>query len=114
MKRSGWFLIMMIIILLQACDNFEPEHETPSIDKEKMAQISADLHIIEAYLQNSPAVTRDSLKSLLYYQLYAIHDLDSTELFENQKLYYQNPSEVEALYGRVLEILEEREKDLEY
>lgn len=113
MKRNGWFLIMMIIFL-QACDDFEPKHEAPSIDKEKMAQISADLHIIEAYLQNSPATTRDSLKSLLYYQLYEIHDLDSTELFENQKLYYQNPSEIEALYGRVLEILEEREKELDY
>lgn len=111
--RNSWFLILMVIFI-QACDKFEPARQTPTIDKEKMAQISADLHIIEAYLQNSPATTRDSIKSLMHYQLYEIHEIDSTELFENQQLYYQNPSEVEALYGRVLEILEEREKKLTY
>lgn len=111
MKRYAWFLIL-VIIFLQACNSFEAEQETPTIDREKMAQISADLHIIEAHLQNAPAKQRDSIRSILYYQMYKIHEVDSTELFENQQIYYQNPKEVEAMYGRVLEILNEKEKEL--
>ena len=78
-----------------------------------MAQISADLHIIESHLQNSPAKQRDSIRSILYYQLYEIHKLDSTELFENQLIYYKNPKEIEKIYGRVLEILGEKEEKLD-
>lgn len=92
----------------------EPEHNTPTINQEKMAQIATDLHIIEAHLQNSPAKLRDSIRSLMYFQLYKIHEVDSTELIENQKMYYQNPKAVEKLYGRVLEILNEKEKNLDY
>ena len=44
--------------------------------------------------------------------MYEIHDIDSTELLENQKIYYQKPKEVEAMYGRILEILNEKEKNL--
>lgn len=113
MKRYSWFLILSII-LLQACNSFEPKHETPTIDREKMAQITADLHIIEAHLQNSVAKERDSIRNTLYYQMYKIHDVDSTELFENQQIYYKNPKEVEVMYGRVLEILNEKEKNLDF
>lgn len=112
MKRYAWFLIL-VTIFFSACHNSENTLQEPTINKEKMAQIAADLHIIEAHLQNSPAKQRDSIKSLLYYQMYKIHKVDSTELFENQQIYYQKPKEIEAMYGRVLEILDEKEKNLD-
>lgn len=113
MKRYTWFLIFIIICLV-ACNNSETQQAVPTIEEEKMVQITADLHIIEAHLQNSPAKQRDSIKSVLYYQMYKIHKIDSIELLENQKIYYQQPKKVEAMYGRVLEILNEKEKNLNF
>ncbi|MGB1121803.1 MAG: DUF4296 domain-containing protein [Saprospiraceae bacterium] len=112
MKRYAWFLILTIIFF-SACNNSGKLLEEPTIDQEKMAQIATDLHIIEAHLQNAPAKQRDSIKSLLYHQVYKIHNIDSTELLQNQKIYYQQPEMVEAIYGRILELLDEKEKKLD-
>lgn len=112
MKGITWVFVITLIFFY-ACSNSGNDIGTPKIDREKMAQISADLHIIESHLQNSPAKQRDSIRSTLYYQLYKIHEVDSTELFENQQIYYQKPKEVEKMYGRVLEILGEKEEKLD-
>lgn len=108
MKRNA-LIFVSIIIFISACSQFSSK-ETPTINREKMAHIAADLHIIESHIQNSQAKKRDSIRSVLYHQFYKIHEIDSIKLYDNQMIYYQNPKDIEEMYGRVLEILEEREK----
>lgn len=110
--KSIWLVLISIMIFGVACNNYAPKHEKPTIPQEEMANIAADIHIIEAHAQNIPAKDRDSVKSIMYDQLFKIHKIEPDFFYENQQLYYKNPDAVEKLYIRVSEVLDEREKSL--
>lgn len=92
------------------CDNYAPKQGTPTINTSKMSDIVADVHIIEAYIQNVDAKKRDSVKTVLYRELFEIHKIDTAEFYKNQRIYYNNPEAVEKLYEAVLKNLEEKDK----
>lgn len=102
--------ILMIFVLTMttfiACDGYKPNYAAPTINQEKMAAIMSDLHILEAHLQNVEAAQRDSIKNLMYDQLFRIHQIDTTEFYRNQKIYFSHSETVEPLYEKVLENIE--------
>ncbi|NJN78963.1 MAG: DUF4296 domain-containing protein [Saprospiraceae bacterium] len=110
--KSNWWILTIIILFGFGCDNYMPKHSEPTIDKEKMAKMVTDVHIIEAYVQNVNAAERDSVKAVLYNELFEIYEIDTTEFYKNQRSYYNNPEVVEDLYKTVLENLEENDKGL--
>jgi hypothetical protein len=109
------FLIQLFLmtIVFVACDNYKPNYAEPTIEKEKMAKILKDVHVIEAHLQNIEAATRDSIRNMLYDQLFKIHNTDTTEFYRNHKIYFSHSELVEPLYDDVLLNIEEEMKSLE-
>lgn len=94
------------------CDDYAPKHEKPTIAEKKMAEMVADVHLIEAYVQNVKAEERDSVKSVLYHELFEMYAIDTAEFYKNQRLYYEDPAKIETLYKAVLEKLDETDKGL--
>lgn len=115
--KLGKTNILMVFILMTlgfvACSDYKPNYAEPTIEEDKMALIMADLHILEAYLQNTDPSKRDSIKSLLYDQLFKIHQLDSTTFYKNHKIYFSNSKTIEPLYEKVLEQIEVEAKKIE-
>jgi hypothetical protein len=110
--KSIWCILIILMVFGFGCNNYKPKYETPTIEKTKMADMVADVHIIESYIQNIDAKQRDSIKTVLYRELFEIHNIDTTEFYKNQQQYYTNPALVEDLYKDVLEKLNEKEKDV--
>lgn len=110
--KSIWRILTILIAFGFGCSNYAPEHGKSTIDEKKMAEMVADIHIIEAYIQNVQATERDSVKTILYHELFKIYAVDTAVFYENQRLYYENPAKVETLYKAVLEKLDETDKDL--
>ncbi|MFT5832644.1 MAG: hypothetical protein ACI97N_000257 [Cognaticolwellia sp.] len=108
--KSIWGVLTILIVFSFSCDDYKPKHGIPTIDEETMAKMVSDIHIIEAYAQNVKATERDSVKSVFYQALFKVYDIDTTEFYKNQRLYYENPVATEKLYEDVLKILDEKNK----
>jgi hypothetical protein len=50
------------------------------------------------------------VKSVFYQALFKVYDIDTTEFYKNQRLYYENPVATEKLYEDDLKILDEKNK----
>lgn len=105
--------LLLLMIVFVACDNYKPNYAEPTIEKERMAKILTDVHLIEAHLQNIEAATRDSIRNMLYNQLFKIHKTDTTEFYSNHKIYFSHSDLIEPLYDDVLLNIEEDVKSLE-
>jgi hypothetical protein len=110
--KSIWCILGTLMVFGCGCDDYAPKHGTPTIEQSKMADMITDVHIIESYIQNIDAKKRDSVKTILYHELFEIYEIDTTEFYKNQRSYYENPMAVEGLYKDVLEKLNEKEKEI--
>jgi hypothetical protein len=107
--KSIWWILILLMVFGFGCDNYAPKQGKPTIEEAKMAEMVTDVHIIEAYLQNVGAKQRDSVKTVLYQELFDIYKIDTTEFYKNQRIYYNNPEAVEKLYEEVLNNLAEKD-----
>jgi hypothetical protein len=105
-KAKVLMIFVLTISIFIACDNYKPNYAEPTVNQEKMAAMMVDLHILEAYLQNVEAAKRDSIKSTLYDQLFKTHQVNATEFYKNQKIYFSHSETIEPLYDKVLEKIE--------
>jgi hypothetical protein len=53
------------------------------------------------------------VKAVLYNELFEMYAIDTAVFYENQRLYYENPTAVENLYEDVLQILEDKGQEIE-
>jgi|AntRauTorckE5430_2_1112549.scaffolds.fasta_scaffold05170_2 hypothetical protein len=111
--KSIYCVLTILIVFGLGCDDYAPKYEEPTIDEKKMAEMVANVHIIEAYAQNVKATERDSVKAVLYNELFEMYAIDTAVFYENQRLYYENPTAVENLYEDVLQILEDKGQEIE-
>lgn len=113
--KNAIFLIqlLVVIIVFSACDNYKPNYAEPTIDEEKMVNILTDVHILEAHLQNIEAATRDSVRNMMYDQIFKIHQIDTVDFYENHKRYFSHSELIEPLYDKILLNIEEEIKELE-
>ena len=106
--KSIWWILTILIVFGFGCDDYKPEHGVPTIDEKTMEEMVSDVHLIEAYAQNVKASKRDSIKSVMYQALFEIYEVDTTEFYRNQRMYYEDPVAVENLYKEVLNVLDEK------
>ena len=111
--KSIWWILTILIVFGFGCDDYKPKYAEPTIDEKTMAEMVSDIHLIEAYSQNVKASDRDSIKSVMYQALFEMYEIDTTEFYKNQRLYYENPVAVEKLYKEVLNVLDENGSESE-
>ena len=76
------------------------------IDEDRIVQVLADLHLIEASIATVNAVHRDSIQELALQKCAVIHDMDP-QMIEDQILYISlKPAYHRQIYQRVLDTLE--------
>jgi hypothetical protein len=102
-------LLLSVLLLLAACDNYKPKSIEAGIEAEKMAALLADMHLIEAYIQDVDAEVRDSVRTALYGQVFKIHAVDTAAFRRDYPAYFGESAKADALYQQVNAILQKRE-----
>ncbi len=100
-------LIFLFSLLFFSCKKNEIE-ENASLNIEKMSEVLADLHLTEAHLQQVSLEKRDSLRSVLYQQVFRSHQVSEEVFYSCHAIYFKNPTAVDSIYSRVLFILENK------
>ncbi|MCP4442612.1 MAG: DUF4296 domain-containing protein [Aureispira sp.] len=96
----------LTILLLSSCYK-NPELPPPAIPQQKMADILADIHLVEALLTEIvPGDKKDSLAQFYYQQVYFIHDVSGEDIEQSMEIYYQDPFILDSLYTKVVRKLE--------
>ncbi len=108
MKR--WYLLGMVWLAL-ACGRREPARPPDALDRQQMAAILVDIHLLEARLNTTP-MAADS--SLLLYQhveadILARHQTDSAQYARSFRYYTDHVGQLDRIYAEVLDTLGARE-----
>lgn len=107
MKNIGIKLTIILLFLVSAC-NSSPE-EVVSIDK--MAEILADLKIVEAKIDNFYVTTADSSRVAYRYEqnkIFVKHEIDSVQFNLSYDYYLRNKKKMLKVYEKSADILEEK------
>jgi hypothetical protein len=97
------FIFLFVCSVLFSCQN---KDEVLEIDEDKIVQILADMHIIEASIASVNAYYRDSLQQVALRKCAEIHEM-TVEQLEAQIMYIdQRPEYHRKLYKRVIDTLE--------
>jgi len=97
------FIFLLVCSVFFSCQNKDKVLE---IDEDKIVQILADMHIIEASITSVNAYYRDSLQQVALAKCAEIHEMTVEEL-EAQIMYIdQRPEFHRKLYQRVIDTLE--------
>jgi len=82
-----------------------------SISEEKMVNLLADAHLVEATLQSNSATLKDSLTKLYYEQLFEIHEVSEADFRSNLKVIEQDAQMMADIYAKVMDELSKREAE---
>ncbi len=80
-----------------------------SLPQDQLIDILVDVHIAEAALQGLRQETRDSLAQLYYGQIYAIHQIEHSQLEQDMRLLREHPKLAMNIYEKVLSGLSKKE-----
>lgn len=97
------FYLLFFLFAFFGCQDND---DVLDIDEDKIVQILADMHIIEASISNVNAYDRDSMQQVALAKCAEIHQITIEEL-EAQIMYIdQRPEYHRMLYKRVIDTLE--------
>ena len=82
------------------------------ISSEKMIHIIADVHVVEAalLLERNQEVETKANAEFYYQAIFRKNHISQTRYDENLRYYSQNPSEFVKMYDKVIQELENRQK----
>ncbi|WP_229311037.1 DUF4296 domain-containing protein [Larkinella soli] len=107
-----WFLLI-VVLLVQACQNQAEEAPEGLIPEEKMARILTEIHLAEARVSRMSLGSQDS-SSLVYKrlekQIFREFKVDTTVYSRSYTYYSTHPAKLAEVYKRVTEELERRKK----
>lgn len=103
------FLLFLILPFVYTCKSNKQKISKPEnfIQKEKMAEILADIHIAEASLlyihKNKDSFAQYTVD--YYHYISEIYDIDEKIFLDNMNYYLSNLEELNEIYALVNEIL---------
>jgi hypothetical protein len=124
------YLVGILLLLFVSCGEEKVTEKAPEnlLEKEKMVQVLADVHLLEASLNlRSPSVIRpmkiipnpnleplppepvDSKSPLPYYDIFKKHGVTRAQYEETMKWYSAHPEELNLLYDEVIVELTKRQ-----
>lgn len=104
---------ILVALFLFSCQNVEKtERPERLIPEQKMVEVLTDLSLLNsARNYNKRQLEETGLRPREY--LYEKHDIDSARLAESTMFYAQHPAQLERIYSRVRDNLENLKRDLE-
>ncbi|MEZ4900941.1 MAG: DUF4296 domain-containing protein [Spirosomataceae bacterium] len=116
MKQVLFYTFLWIGLLLSACQA-EPEIPKGTISEAKMAQILADIHLLEARIGRLNLTSLDSstiVTEHLKQKIFKKYATDSATYNRSYQFYSTNPLFLERIYADVVKQLEIRQKKKNY
>ena len=92
----------VLVVLLIACTQQKSKQFDTSY-----VNLIIDIHTAEAAIQQAPRFKRDSVAKLYYTQIAEMHKMTRTELKEKMDTLYQNPKQMERIYKKALQKIED-------
>ncbi|MEM1322193.1 MAG: DUF4296 domain-containing protein [Bacteroidota bacterium] len=105
MNKTFGVLFFLLAFFFTACGPKEDER----LPDDRLINLLADIHLAEAAMQQAYKETKDSLAGVYYEQIYTIHKVSEAQLEAELKYLQSHPDLAEAIYGQVLEVLNERD-----
>lgn len=100
------FHLMIFIVSTSLLSTGCMKQEALPVSDEKIVKVLADVHLAESVLVTYTDPQRDSLATVFYRQIMAIHDMDR-EVFDTcLAILRRNPERMTEVYDKVLEQLE--------
>lgn len=109
MKLIGASLVA--ILFLSACGS--DKKEKLPIPESELPSLLADIHLAEAVIQNTNGNIRDSVADVYYQQIFLIHNLSEEDFDKTMAILREDPARIKPIYDKVLEIISEREAQME-
>lgn len=109
MKIKYLFLYSILIVSMTTSCYREPIYSDAHLDKDKMINILADIHLAEAKIAGIKTITnteRDSIMSIYYQTIFNIHNVKAEDFDQSLNSYMKNPKELSFIYEKVLEKLQ--------
>lgn len=97
-------VLTAVLIALAGCthDADEQKPKGKMLPPEVMIEVLADAHVAEAALQNIHGPRRDSLATLYYDQIFAIHGITKEDFEYTYDRMREQPELLDEIYGEVM------------
>jgi hypothetical protein len=106
-------LLAALLLALPACQRpEEPPLPADLLPKEQMIRVLADIHILEARVENS-GLSVDSARALFLSQQKALlwrHEVSDSAFQRSYRYYGVHGKDLDEIYGAVIDTLSQREK----
>ncbi|WP_166637758.1 DUF4296 domain-containing protein [Sphingobacterium paludis] len=91
-------IILSSFFLLISCKKSAPEGILP---EKKMADLMADVHLLDGYLNTLPIDSSRKVIDGLYAEVFGNYGIDSAQFTRNLRYYLGNPTVAKKVYGQV-------------
>lgn len=95
-KMTAWWRGIRVVTIF-CCMGCIGNSEPPSLDRDQMSRIMADLYIADAAAIGLGGYSHDSLVHVYYSQVFQIHGTTAEEYEQNIRIYTQNPEQMKDI-----------------
>jgi Domain of unknown function (DUF4296) len=85
---------MAICVVLLACNK---QQEQPTIPREKMSEVLADIFIADAAISSGFGGMRDTMQAYYYEQVFQLHSITREQYQQNMAIYSKSLVEMDSL-----------------
>ena len=109
-RRIRYILFLAFLILNGGC---KEDKGTPIIKKDRMVEILADIHLVQAVLDQEPMFPQGAKREYYYCNIFERHEVTEEEFDSAITWYAANMDIFEQVYAEVIARLEREKAELE-
>jgi Domain of unknown function (DUF4296) len=109
----GKSILLLLSIVLFSCAKKNGTKPSNLVSKSKMANILADIHLMEGDINNFGIPNTDTANFLyrkMETKIFAKYEVDTSDYVKSYKYYLVNPDDFTEMYKEVVEIIKEKNK----
>lgn len=114
MKKILLILSVIVLFAAAACDDPPMPEPERLIERDKMVEMVADIHLAEAAfnsLRHRDSLVQNSSSANFYYSILGKYDVQDTVFEQSFVFYASQPREFEKMYREAMNILNEMEQE---
>lgn len=114
MKKLLFILSIIVLFAAAACDDPPMPKPEKLIERDKMVEMLADIHIAEAAfnsLRHRDSLVQNSSSADFYYSILEKYNVQDTVFEQSFVFYASQPREFEKMYREAMNILNELEQE---
>jgi hypothetical protein len=114
MKKLLFILSVILLFAAAACDDPPMPEPENLVDREKMVQMLADIHLADATfnsLRHRDSVIQESSSANFYYSILEKYDVQDSTYEQSFVFYASQPRKFEKMYREAMNILNEKEQE---